>query len=132
MKLVAQIGTQNSQRPFRHSLGRALNHTNMKQACASFGGGVLKASVSKGLPRNELGNYPIPNVIQNFARTFVELQEKRHFADYDLSERFKRSEVLSLIDQARKHVVAFQVLPTSDDRKFFLACLWAWKELANR
>ncbi|MBI2481298.1 MAG: hypothetical protein HYV60_22450 [Planctomycetia bacterium] len=53
-------------------------------------------------------------------------------ADYDLTERFRRSDVLALIEQARNHVENFASLPSSDDKKFFLACLWAWKELTNR
>ena len=128
----ALIGTQNAQRPYRHVLSRGFVHTTMKQACSSFGGGTLKNTVTKGLPTDQHGNYAIPKAIQNIAATFAELQEKRHLADYDLSERFKRSEVLTLIDQAKSHVLKFQELPITDDRKFFLACLWAWKELTNR
>jgi hypothetical protein len=128
----AQIGTQNSQRPFRHALSRAFVHTTMKSACSSFGGGTLKSSVTKGLPQDPQGTYRIPKPIQDIAATFAELQEKRHLADYDLSERFKRSEVLTLIDQAKIHVRKFCEYQVCDDRKFFLACLWAWKELTNR
>lgn len=128
----AQIGTQNSQKEHRHVLGRAFTHPVMKDACTSFAGGTLKSSVIKGLPRDEHGNYPIPSEIRNIAATFVELQEKRHLADYDLSENFRKSEVLSLIDQAKVHVQEFKDLASSDTRKFFLACLWSWKELRNR
>ena len=53
-------------------------------------------------------------------------------ADYDRSERFKRSDVLILISGARNSVAKFSELPMSDDKRFFLACLWAWKELTNR
>ena len=52
--------------------------------------------------------------------------------DYDLSERFRRSEVLSLVQQVGQHIQAFTALPLSDDRQFFLICLLPWKELANR
>ncbi len=128
----AQIGTQNTQRPYRHALSRAFAHTVMKQACSGFGGGTLKHSVIKGLPRNQLGNYVVPKKIQNIAATFAELQEKRHLADYDLAERFKRSEVLTMIDQAKSHVEKFRSFAVCDDRKYFLACLSAWKDLINR
>lgn len=127
-----QIGTQHSQIPFRYALGRAFTHAVMKQACTSFGGGTLKDAVIKGLPRNPLGNYVIPTAIQDIAATFAELQEKRHLADYDLTERFRRSDVLALIEQVRNDVKNFATLPPSDHKKFFLACLWAWKELTNR
>lgn len=110
----AQIGAQISQRGYRHSLGRAFAHTVLKQACSSFGGGTLKDSVIKGLPRDPQGNYRIPREIQNIAATFAELQEKRHLADYDLSERWKRSEVLTLIDQTKSRVDHCSSVVSSD------------------
>ncbi|MBI3821838.1 MAG: hypothetical protein HY289_04055, partial [Planctomycetes bacterium] len=78
------------------------------------------------------GNYAIPGAIQDLALAFTDLQEKRNVADYDRRERFARSHILMLIEAARDHVAAFAQLPMSDDKKFFLACLWAWKELTNR
>lgn len=128
----AQFGTQHADQAYRHALGRAFAHTVMKESCRRFGAGTLKESVIKGLPRDASGNYAIPNEIQNIAMLFTELQEMRHLADYDRSERFRRLEVLKLIDQARRRMADFRDLSTSNDRKFFLACLWAWKELANR
>jgi hypothetical protein len=104
----------------------------MKRACASFSGGSLPTAVLKGLPQTPPGVYSIPSDIRRIAALFVELQDKRHAADYDLSEKFTRSDVLTLISQAKSHVNAFQKLPTGDEKKFFLACLWAWKELSNR
>lgn len=103
-------------------------HSTMKQACVAFRGGTLKASVRKGLP----ASFRIHSEIQGVAKIFFELQEKRHLADYDLTERFRRSEVQTLIRNARQGISAFTQLPSSNEKKFFLACLWAWKELTNR
>ena len=127
-----QFGTQHAQAAFRHVIARAFVHSVMKQACASFRGGTLKDSVKKGLPTDAAGNYVVHASIQKVASTFVELQEKRHLADYDLTERFNRSEVLALVEQAKARVEQFARLPSSDDKSFFLACLWAWKDLSNR
>lgn len=85
-----QMGSLHDQAPFRHVLGRAFVHGVMKEACKSFGGGTLKKGVAKGLP----AAFGIPREIQDLATTFVDLQDKRHLADYDLTERFKRSNVL--------------------------------------
>src|SRR5258706_14531936 len=71
-----QIGTSHAQAGYRHTLGRAFSHTTMKQACTSFGGGNLRDSVIKGLPRDTSGKYVIPRDIRILAGTFVELQEK--------------------------------------------------------
>ena len=128
----AQIGTQYGQAPYRYVIGRAYSHNVMKQACTSFGGGTLKDSVKKGLPLDASGNYVILRPIQRIAATLAELQEKRHLADYDRSERFNRAEVMTLIEEVQDRIEDFSRLPSSSDKSFFLACLWAWKELSNR
>lgn len=128
----AIVGTQHNQQGFRHALARAFVHTTMKSACGSFSGTQLPDTVVKSLPKNQDGNYPIPDPIKQISTLFKELQQKRHLADYDLSERFRRSEVLSLVQQVKQHIQAFTALPLSDDRQFFLICLLSWKELANR
>ena len=126
------FGTQHRQAPYRSVLGRAFSHNIMKQACVSFGGGSLKAAAIKGLPRDSDGLYRIPTAIVDLASTFVELQEKRHSADYDRTEQFTRNDVLTLLDDAQNRVAEFSDLELTDDKRFFLACLWAWKELTNR
>ena len=126
-----QLGNQHNQAGFRHALGRAFTHTAMKAACTGFGGGNLKKDICKGLPLVG-GSYVILKPIQNLAAAFVELQRRRHLADYDRTENFRRSDVMLLIDQAMNQVADFEQLPPSDDRNFFLACLWAYKELSNR
>jgi uncharacterized protein (UPF0332 family) len=127
-----QFGTQHAQAPYRSVIGRAFAHSAMKAACNSFGGGTLKESVIKALPRDANGRYLVHPAIRDMATTFADLQEKRQRADYDRSERFKRSEVLLVIEQAKDSVAKFSAMPVSDDKKFFVACLWAWKEVTNR
>jgi uncharacterized protein (UPF0332 family) len=128
----AIVGTQHNQQGFRHALARGFVHTTMKSACGSFSATQLPDTVVKSLPKNPDGKYLIPDKIKQISTLFKELQQKRHLADYDLSERFRRSEVLSLIQQVAQHIEAFTTLPLSDDRQFFLICLLSWKELANR
>ena len=128
----AIVGTQHSQQGYRNSLARAFVHTTMKGACSSFAGSQLPTPVLKALPRNSDGTYEVPKPIQSIAATFRELQQKRYLADYDLSERFKRSEVLTLIQQVEEDIEDFTRLPSSNDRQFFLVGLLAWKELCNR
>ena len=40
------LGGRHDDMPFRHVLGRAFTHGTMKQACMSFAGGTLKATVA--------------------------------------------------------------------------------------
>ena len=128
----AILGGSHKQRGFRDILARAFVHANMLKACSSFDGGQLPKQVEKTIPLQGNPQYVILKPIQNIASAFCELQQKRHLADYDLSERFERSEVLTLIDQVRSLISAFDQLPLTDDRQFFLVSLLAWKEMSGR
>lgn len=131
-----QLANLDVRKPRQANLRRAVSaayyaafHALVHDACcASFGGGTLKSSVRKGLPVG----FAIPAAIQNIATTFAELQEKRHLADYDLTERFVKYAVEGLLADARQSIADFKALPASNEKHFFLACLWAWKELSNR
>lgn len=122
------MGTRHELAPHRQVLGRAFSHSTMKSACASFAGGTLRKSVSKGLP----DEFAIPQGIRRLATAFVDLQKQRHYADYDLTEQFKRSNVLFAIRDVERAMAEFKQLSSSPEKKFFLACLWAWKNLSNR
>jgi hypothetical protein len=54
------------------------------------------------------------NDISLIGQTFVELQEKRHIADYDPEPRLGRVETLDLIDQARTAVARIKSLSSED------------------
>ena len=94
----AQLGSLHDQAPVRQVLGRAFAHGVMNEACKSFAGGTLRRGVSKGLPMG----FKIPMEIGDLAATFVDLRDKRHLADYDLTERFKRSDVVTLINSRQE------------------------------
>ena len=59
-----------------------------------------------------------PNDIQDFASVFVEMQDKRHRADYDPDEVSYKSEVLEDIDEAADILSRFQKVPVKDRRAF--------------
>jgi uncharacterized protein (UPF0332 family) len=122
------IGAQSARAAFRHVLGRAFSHADMKSACVSFAGGTLKHGACKGLP----AGFTVPAEVRQIAAAFVDLQARRHNADYDLTERFARSDALGMIRQAELAIERFNSLPISEEKSFFIACLWAWKSLANK
>jgi hypothetical protein len=122
------FGASHADTPYRHVLGRAFTHGAMKQACAAFAGGTLKAAVAKGLPPA----FSVPVEVRKLADTFVDLQEKRHAADYDRTESFRRLDVLALVEDVEANLNAFAGLATSSEKKFFLVCLLAWTTLAGR
>ena len=57
------------------------------------------------------------------AETFVELQNRRHIADYDLSLAFTRVRTLNSIDLARRSFAAWARKRASDEANVFLAAL---------
>jgi hypothetical protein len=122
------MGTHHTQASYRHVLARALVHSAMRATCESFAGGTLKLGARKGLPPS----FAVPTEIMDIADTFVALQEKRHSADYDLTERFSRSEVLADVREVKAAIKRFNNLSSSNEKKFFLACLWAWRTLVSR
>lgn len=122
------IGAKHGQARYRQVLARAFAHSVMRDACKSFAGGSLKESVKKGLPVS----FVIPVEITILTGKFVELQDLRHLADYDLTERFVRSEVLKVLKDVEDAVQDFLASPASDEKNFFLACLWAWSGLSKR
>lgn len=124
----AAIGTQQAQSPYRRVIARGFEHGGMKSACRSFAGGALPQAVARGLP----AGFAIPNGLQVVARTFVELQEQRHLADYDLSQSFSRAEVVAIVQQAEQARIQFEQLNDRTLKRFFLICLMAWKTLSNR
>lgn len=55
--------------------------------------------------------------IRDFGRLFVEMQQKRHSADYDPDARFMKSDVVGDIDRVEDAVTRFVI--TSGDRRAF-------------
>ena len=56
--------------------------------------------------------------IKGFANKFLELQEKRHQADYDPIYRLTRSEVLTEINVAEAMILKLLASPTKDKNAF--------------
>ena len=71
----------------------------------------------------------VPPDLQAVAAAFVAAQHRRHWAEYDRSERFKRSDVESFIDQVESAIQLFDRLSDRRLRKFFLVCLLVWENL---
>jgi hypothetical protein len=89
---------------------RCFNHNEMKDAC--------RALLQKRLPHS-FGEAP-PDLAR-VAEAFIELQEKRHSAEYDLTEPFLRTQALELIVQAENAIAVWQTIRHLPITKAFLA-----------
>lgn len=126
----AQIGVSTRPAAFRNVIARGFEHGTMKSACKAFANNLPQDVLDQ--LRTGGANYQVPSAIRKLAATFVQLQDERHGADYDLSRSFFRSDVITVLDDARQAVNDFLALRPSADRSFFLSCLWAWRQLARR
>ena len=122
------IGTQLAQLGYRQVIARGFNHGTMKAACRSFAGGNLPDPIVRNLP----SGFVVPLPLRTLSRAFVELQEQRHSADYDLSQNFTRAEVLTLVRQAEQALRQFDLVADRTLKKFFLSCLWSWDSITRR
>lgn len=68
-------------------------------------------------------NRPVPPELRQVASAFVNLQEARHEADYDLSRRFSRSEALDLIEVSEKATEAWREIRNTSEAQIFLTAL---------
>jgi len=59
-----------------------------------------------------------PQEVEDFANAFVQMQEKRHNADYDPHVRFAKSEVLADIALVEQAIAGFEAADAKDRRAF--------------
>ena len=101
-RLIGGPGAQRSDRAWQQ-VYRALNHGHIKNVCAP----------------QKLQELGFPDEIREFAEKLVELQKKRHEADYNpLAGPYYRSEVLTDIEAARSAIDGFRRAPMPDRRAF--------------
>lgn len=125
------IGSTNNVKPLRLFAARAFSHTAMRDACLEF---------SKSTPKPILKNHwawieqPDAPSLASVARTFVQLQQDRHRADYDLATPFTKAEAIAIVEssvQATKDwKKARKCLP--DAAQMFCLSLILWGNLKNR
>lgn len=86
----------------RHVLRRAFVHADMKRISTSFAGGTLPDDW-----KTVSGAAIVPHDLRTVANAFVELQEARYEADYDLRRGFTRQEAVDLVAQCEAAFVAW-------------------------
>lgn len=100
-------------------LRRAYAHADMKTICVQYAAATTAANF-KPAPIAALLTFPISAQLQNIADTFVSLQEERHEADYDLSVKFSRLSVLTLIGEASAAFLDWKAVRASPNAKILL------------
>jgi hypothetical protein len=96
---------------------RSIDHKTLKDLCVEARKHTPPAKYAPYFPAQGFD----PN-IQAFAAAAIELQQKRHLADYDPQPRFSRSDAKLAISTARSAVQRFRAAG-EEDRKAFLTLL---------
>lgn len=91
---------------------RALSHSDMMTISKSFGSGAPPSPLVPLVAK-------VSNDLKSVANTFVELQQSRHEADYDMTRSFSRLEALDAVDQASSAFQAWGRIRSSDEARIF-------------
>jgi hypothetical protein len=121
------IGNVRERKPLRHALARAYDHGEMASAAKSFYGGTLPAPIQW-----HVGKLMVTAELKQMAGLFLEAQEQRHLADYDLTAVFRREEAIALIERVRQVFEDWDAIADDPATHFFLVCLLIWNRLKSR
>ncbi len=122
--------------PLRRVFARAFQHGPMKSACKDFvqvNAAIANGNVTQQLPQSVQAMlvFPLPPELLTVLTTFVELQEARHTADYDLTTQLNRLDVLSKILAVRDAFTAWSAVRKTESAAVFMASLLIRKDWAR-
>lgn len=104
-------------------INRSFNHGEIRGISANIVKGEWPLSISpKDSPR------ATPRAPSDVAKAFVDLQEARHRADYDLTRDFEQEEARERVDQARTAFETWERIKDTDDAHLYLACFLLYKQ----
>lgn len=125
------VGAGHERLALRQYVGRAFVHGKMKAVCEEF----LKTTPKDILQPFWPTLHVTTNIeVKTIARNFVDLQEQRHTADYDLSAKLSRAEALAAADLAEEAMDAWDSLKGSNEQlaQLFAMSLMLWPALGSR
>ena len=128
------VGATPADEKNRQLVGRAFIHGKMKTLCQEF----TKTQPAKIhillQPFLASANAASKVSLALVAQTFIDLQEERHSADYDLSVKFSRNDALNSWQRAHNAVLEWNRLLAQDREfcRFFALSLSFWPSLAGR
>lgn len=78
------------------------------------------------------GAFSVPQELKDVGQAFVDLQQARHDADYNLAKKFTRSETLSFLSQCRIAFNAWDTVRKDDLARIYLGCFLVGPEWSRR
>lgn len=90
----------------------------MKAVCKAIAASAPAATTAAILSPQKFSSQ-----LRDVAKVFSDLQDARHRADYDLSEKFTRTQTLSFVWQAEFAFLTWNLIRNRDEARVFLAAL---------
>jgi len=104
-------------------IARSYGHGDMLKISQNFARGDLPKKLRPLLATlNSAERKPIFDRLKSIAQTFVDLQEARHDADYNLRKSFTRNEAETFIELAERAFIDWQMIRNDDLSRIYLAC----------
>jgi hypothetical protein len=105
----------------RSRIQRAFNHSDMRTVCEDF----VRANAGRGSTSaaRALLTFPLDPPLVLVLDAFVELQEARHQADYDLTKTWNRLAAATHVATARGAFASWQAIRRSPNTAVFVAAL---------
>jgi uncharacterized protein (UPF0332 family) len=98
-------------------VGRAFVHENMKRVCKGVGASS-PASVTA-----QLMSRPFDQRLTFIAKTFVDMQEERHKADYDTTATLSKADVVLKLQDVEQAFTNLRAIRGNSNTNVFLAAL---------
>jgi uncharacterized protein (UPF0332 family) len=105
----------------RKLVARTFVHSEMNKASKSFAGGNLPQKFGA-----VTGGAAVPVRLRAVSKAFVDLQQARHEADYNLARSFTRSEATDLVNQVSQAFQDWQAIRSDVYARRYLVCLLLW------
>ena len=109
----------------RSVMRRAFDHAIMKEACREIG------KPNAGKLAKGMDGVAVSRSLASVAAAFIDLQQARHEADYDLTRTFTRGEVRTLLAQAEQAFIDWQAVSKTVPADVFLAALLVYRGMCR-
>jgi len=121
------VGGAQADEGFRTLMWRAFSHGVMYDAAKTFAGGTLPKIVTRSV-----GSLTVHPDLKALSQLFLDAQDQRHQADYDMTIRFVRAEVEGLIDRIEQAFARWPGIQNQNSSRLFLMALLLWKQVKDR
>ncbi len=114
--VIAEATANWSQSEFRPMLGRVFEHGKIRQACEKIAGGKPRVPPfeQRTTPRDHL---------RAVARRFIQAQELREYADYDVGGQWGQEDVDAQLEQVQDALRSWRAIRETPDAQEFLVLL---------